>query len=154
MVEYAWAIPLLPALAFALVLLFGATGGPAVGDDLSDRFKNDFGDEPPVLPVPPAANPDLNVPPAANPDIKVPPAPNPALPIVPMPRLRPSHDIGPAAALPAALASLSNTQNFAGGGADRTELPVSYFGLNHSRDVGARHGASPRRITLLERLFS
>jgi hypothetical protein len=85
-------------------LLFIATMGPAVGNDLSDRFKNDFGDEPPVLPVPPTANPDLSVPPAANPDIKITPAPNPASPVVPMPRLRPARDIGPAAALPAALA--------------------------------------------------
>jgi hypothetical protein len=36
-------------------LLFGATGR-AVGDDLSDRFKNDFDSAPPALRVPPAAN--------------------------------------------------------------------------------------------------
>jgi hypothetical protein len=66
-------------------LLVGATGGPAVGDDLSDRFKNDFDAESPALRIPPAANPDLNVPPVAN----------PASPVVPMPRLRPPHDIAP-----------------------------------------------------------
>src|ERR1700693_2371295 len=88
-------------------LLFGATVGPAVGDDLSDRFKNELDAAPPALLVPPAANPDLSVPPAANPDIKVPPAANPASPVVPIPRLRPSHDIGLVPALPAALALAS-----------------------------------------------
>jgi hypothetical protein len=105
-------------------LLFWATAGQALADDLGDRFKNDFdGTLAPVLRIPPAATPDLHVRPLTVP-VSV---------IAPKPRLRPPHDIAPNAALPAARAPTA-------------ERVVGHLKTDHRKERNHVNGRGDNRV--------